>query len=143
MDARDRACGALAPAFGAATPRCHCPHEEPDAQQDERRLDVVGRLDLQREIRLGQEEVEGQRRHERGDGAGTTTTDDRGRHHHEDEDQREVGAVDLRTHRYQQQRHHDRSERGDGQPDEPVDPIVVRARHRTHHPATGRRKPAR
>src|SRR3954447_1378306 len=42
---------------GAAAPRRHLSDEEPDGQEDERGLEVVGAVDPRREERLGEEEV--------------------------------------------------------------------------------------
>ena len=41
--------------------------DEPHHEEDERRLDVVALVDRERVVRLGEEVVEGARRHDRGD----------------------------------------------------------------------------
>ena len=75
------------------------PGEDPDAhaddQQQDRGLDIVLRVDRERQIRTGEEEVERERGRHARDRAGLPTARDRGEHDDEHEDQREVRALDV------------------------------------------------
>ena len=129
MHARDRVGGALAIAPGPASARRDLTDDKPDRQQDKRGLDVVGTVDAHRHERLGQEEVERERRGDRRDCAGSAAADDRRAHDDEHEDQREVRVVDVIAERNEHDRDRDRAETADHDPDRPAPVVVLVARH--------------
>jgi hypothetical protein len=74
------------------TPRGDVADCEADGEQQQRRLDVVGTVDRQVEVRLGVEEVERQRRRDRCHRPGTAAAAEGRQHDDEDEDERDVGV---------------------------------------------------
>ena len=95
VDALDLGTAAARGRDGDARPPGEDPDAHADDQQQDRGLDVVLRVDREREIRAGEEEVERKRGSDARDRAGLPTARDRGEHDDEHEDQREVGALDL------------------------------------------------
>ena len=91
--------------------------EEADHEEQHRGRDVVRVVDLQRLVRMGEEEVE---RHRGDDGRERTAHAgaDRGAEHdHDDEDQHDVGAGEVVAERYEDARHEQGAEGGDRQAD--------------------------
>ena len=89
------------------------PTEQPDDDEQDRGLDVVGAVDRERVVRVGEEEVERDRRDHRGDRTAGPTADHRGEQHHDHEHQGDVGGTDVVAEGNQRQRDGDRREDGE------------------------------
>lgn len=80
-------------------------HDQADNQQQDARLDVAGRGDVEGLVRTGEEEVEPGRGRKRRERACRTVPEGGYRDDHHDQDQRRVRAREIRTEGHQDERH--------------------------------------
>ena len=91
--------------------------DEADHEQEHRGLDVVGAVDLERLVRVGEEEVVGHRRDHGTDRPAPAGPDRGAEDDHQHEHQHDVGAGEVVAERHQDPGHQERTERGDRQSD--------------------------
>ena len=105
-----------AAARGVARPAREQADGDPDEEEQGRGDRVVPRVDRERQVRLGVEEVERERGDARTDGAGLPAAGDRGENHDENEQQRDVGVRDRIADAHERTRDDDRTDRSDRHP---------------------------
>ena len=82
-----------------------------DEQQEDRRLDVRGAVDLQRVVRLRVEEIERDRGRECRHDSGDPPADHRADQHEEDEDEHRVHLREVISDRHERRARSDRADR--------------------------------